>query len=171
MKLLWKILAFVLSRPAVVACLIGRARRTPYFHLPGYMSRWWLFNGYDRGVDGESDADRQKRKRFPTLPSIRIHHILREDLARHLHDHPWNARTIILDGWYIERRESGSPRVLRAGDTATIAFGEYHHIERVSDGGVFTLFIVGAYGGRWGFLVDGEKMPPREYSRRYPERA
>lgn len=171
MKIAWKAIAFVLSRRPVARYLISRADRTPYFHLPGYMHRWWLFNGYEAGGAHLSDSDRQRQKRFPGLPSVRIHHILREDLAQHLHDHPWDARTIILEGWYIERREGANARVLRKGDTATIAFGEYHHIERVSSGGVFTLFIVGKYGGKWGFNVDGKKMAPRTYVERNPERA
>jgi hypothetical protein len=31
------------------------------------------------------------------------------------------------------------------------------------DGGATTLFITGKYRGTWGFLVDGVKVPWREY--------
>jgi hypothetical protein len=101
------------------------------------------------------------------LPSIRVHHILRADTARHLHDHPWNARTIILKGWYRERRleQDGtiSEEFRTRGQTQRILYGQYHSIDEVSDGGVYTLFFTWKYCGNWGFLVDGKKVPWREY--------
>jgi len=167
---IWKIVAFIVSRRAIADWLIRRAMRTPYFHLEGYMRRWWLFNPYGGGSQGEADhADdnARHRRRWAWLPSIRVHHILREDLAAHPHDHPWDARTIILRGWYIERQAGVAPRVRRRGDTGAINYGDYHHIERVSSGGVWTLFITWAYRGSWGFLVDGKKVPWREYEAKH----
>lgn len=169
--MIWKIVAFIVSRRAIAEWLIVRSLRTPYFHLEGYMSRWWLFNPYGGASQGEADqADdsARHRRRWPRLPSVRIHHILREDLADHPHDHPWDARTIILKGWYVERKfvgARGTPLLIprRAGDTAPILNGAYHHITSVSPGGVWTLFITWDYRGSWGFLVDGKKVPWREY--------
>lgn len=160
---LWKLLAYIVSRKPVADWLIRRSWRTPYIEIPDYMERWWLFNRYSE----IGSFDRVER-RFPKLPSIRIHHILRADVADHLHDHPWNARTIILKGWYEEVKETGSKFFYQqhrreAGDTAPINFGEYHHIKEVSPGGVWTLFFTWEYKGMWGFLVDGKKMPWREY--------
>lgn len=170
--MIWKIVAFIVSRRPVADWLIRRAQRTPYFHLPGYMSRWWLFNPYGGGSQGEADqADdsARHRRRWPWLPSVRIHHILREDLADHPHDHPWDARTIILKGCYLERRLSPQPRLIRRdpGDTARIEHDEFHHIAAVPKGGVWTLFITWDYRGSWGFLVDGKKVPWREYEAKY----
>jgi hypothetical protein len=164
-NLLWRALAFVVSRKPVAEYLIKRAQRTPYFHLDGYMNRWWLFNPYSPEVAKEN-TERYKRKLPSWVPSIRVHHILREDLGRHFHDHPWNARTIILKGWYIERRLEADYQVdyVRSkGNTATINYGEYHTIDEVSEGGVYTLFFTWKYCGGWGFLVDGKKVPWREY--------
>lgn len=101
--LLMHLLARTLARPAVADWLIRRAQRTPYSPIISegelYMERFWLFNPYpDSGASG---ADR-KPWRFPI--SIRIHHIVLPDQDRHLHDHPWNARTFILRGWYREVR-------------------------------------------------------------------
>lgn len=175
---LWRLVALFVSHPCIADWLIQRAQRTPYFHLEGYMERWWLFNAYpaDRSLP---DAERGKAKTITWLPSIRIHHILREDRAAHHHDHPWNARTIILRGFYDEVRFERSLETLfeqlpvtrrRApGDTAAIRFGEFHHIDRVSADGAWTLFITWSYGGSWGFLVDGFKVPWREYLQRNPE--
>jgi hypothetical protein len=137
--------------------LIERALKTPYTHLEGYMERFWLLNPYD------FDAPKGARE----LPSARIHHILRKDLDQYCHDHPWDARTVILKGWYVEERlmPDGSLQTFRRqpGDTAPLNFGEYHRIVEVSEGGVWTLFITYRYQGTWGFLVDGKKVPYREY--------
>ena len=174
----WDIVAWIVSRPRIADYLIKRSQRTPYFHLPGYMNRWWLFNSY--GNDPEKPEATRHDRKYKWLPSIRIHHILRADLARDLHDHPWDARTIILKGDYVERRRvagKGSYTLLDGieypvteeylrlpGDTATIKFGEYHSIDYVSDGGVYTMFITWDYRGTWGFLVNGKKVPWREYT-------
>ena len=160
--LLWRGVAAVLSRPSVTAWLVRRAQRTPYTHLTGddgsvYMQRWWLFNPYPPQSDGGT------RRWADWLPSVRVHHIRRRDLDRHLHDHPWNARTIILAGGYLEQRQDGSLRPMTPGKTAALRFGEYHRIDYVRPEGAVTLFITWRYRGTWGFLVDGRKVPWREY--------
>lgn len=175
----WKPVAWLLARPAVTNWLIRRAQRTPYTHIVTegklYMERYWLFNPYPQ--TGGSGADRP-RWQFPI--SIRLHHIVLPDQDRgHMHDHPWNARTFILRGGYTEMRPKSAvpddaPGVhdLRTGmlyltrepgETASLAFGEYHRIVSVAEGGAWTLFVTGKYRGTWGFLVDGKKIPWREY--------
>jgi hypothetical protein len=177
MNTLWSIIAHLVSRPAVVDYLIKRAKRTPYIHITGpdgsvYMERYWLFNPYPANSSGN-----RPWWKFPI--SIRLHRIMREDDDRDLHDHPWNARTVILHGWYREVRlkqhqhetyEKVYPVELvpvtyrrLPGDTARLRFGEYHRILQVSPGGVWTLFITGRYRGTWGFLVSGVKVPWRRY--------
>lgn len=166
MDLLWRLIARTLaSNPRLVGWLIRRAQRTPYTHITSqdgqhlYMGRWWLFNPYGRDADGE-----QTPARIPWLPSVRIHHICRADQDRHLHDHPWNARTIILRGWYLEQLHGQIGMVGREpGYTGRLLFGQYHRIADVSPDGVWTLFITGRQRGTWGFLVDGKKVPWREY--------
>jgi len=160
-KLFWRTVARIASRPAITAWLIRRAQRTPYAHIMSadgtscYMGRWWLFNPYP-------SSDGPKRSGWGWLPSVRIHHIRRPDQDRDHHDHPWNARTIILKGWYCEER--GDRFTYRVpGNTATLRFGEYHRIDEVSPGGVWTLFITGRKRGTWGFRVDGQKVPWRQY--------
>ncbi|EJL90447.1 hypothetical protein PMI15_00260, partial [Polaromonas sp. CF318] len=103
-------------------------------------------------------------RRWSWLPSIRIHRIMREDQDRDFHDHPWNARTIVLRGGYTEALP-GQPylRTRLPGMTGRLLFGEYHRITSVSVGGVWTLFFTWKYQGTWGFLVDGKKVPWREY--------
>lgn len=169
---LWTALAFVVSRRPIANWLIRRSMRTPYSHLPGYMNRYWLFNPYPPYSDGRN------RRWSDYLPSVRVHHILRRDQDRHKHDHPWDARTIILKGYYVEDKvTSYGPRhetVMRStrlpGATAPILFGEYHSVAEVSEGGVWTLFITFGYRGTWGFLVDGVKVPWRTYMAMHPEK-
>lgn len=181
--MIWNRLASLLAKPAIANWLIRRAMKTPYLHLPtndnpSYMARYWVFNPYDRVTN--------KPRWFFCPWSIRIHHIKREDFDRELHDHPWNARTIILKGWYTEKRlldkddpavkvtlalmnlkgvvhEATEVKIRRPGDTAKLGFGEYHTITDVDPDGAWTLFISGPWRGVWGFLVDGVKVPWREY--------
>lgn len=183
--MIWKLIARIASRPSVANWLIQRAQRTPYYHITSadgrhvYMGRWWLFNPYP-----DACGQQARPRHIPWLPSVRIHHICRADHDRDLHDHPWNARTIVLRGWYREERlcsalatrelENISDRVVTGGDqrhvfyraeghTGRLLFGQYHRIIEVSDGGVWTLFITGRKRGTWGFLVDGNKVPWRTY--------
>jgi hypothetical protein len=157
----WQGVAWVVTRERVRDWLICRSFRTPYTNIMSpdgrrtYMYRWWLFNPYPVGSEG-------KERHFNWLPSIRIHHIVRPDADRHHHSHPWDARTIILDGYYAEERDIHT--FLRtAGNTVALKHTDYHRIAEVSPGGVFTLFITWKYRGTWHFDVDGKKVPWREY--------
>ncbi len=170
MKLLWWLFAKVVATPFIADWLIQRAMRTPYVHLHGYMNRYWLFNGYEY-IPGQDESGYDKRK-YKWLPSVRIHHILREDLGRDMHDHPWDARTIILKGWYEETRMChylgdgmvlGQCHARLAGDTASLKLGEFHEITSVSEDGVWTMFFTWKYQGPWGFFVDGVKIPWKKY--------
>lgn len=160
----------LLARPAVTDWLIKRAKRTPYFHIYGdddslYMERYWLFNPYPKGAD-------EKRWWKDLLPSVRLHRIVRKD--QDLHDHPWDARSFVLRGWYIEERLEYPPypgpddfRLVTyyrvRGQTFVLKFGEFHRISQVSLGGVWTLFVTFKKKGSWGFLVNGRKIHWREY--------
>jgi hypothetical protein len=163
-ELFWRLIAWIVTIPRVTDWLIRRAQRTPYALICGddgsvYMDRWWLFNPYPHGTDGTASL-----RRFPWCPiSIRVHHIHRPGHGRELHDHPWNARTIILRGGYAEVRDRWAVRLRSRGDTAGLKFGEFHRITTVAPGGAVTLFITGKYRGTWGFLVNGAKVPWREH--------
>lgn len=164
---MWRLIAWVVSRPAIADWLIKRALKTPYFHIYDdfgslYMGRWWLFNPQD---------DDNKRK-YSWLPSVRLHFIGLPDSQRELHDHPFAARTIILRGGYNEVRLQNGQEVLfqrRQGDTAKIDVGEFHSIRYLLAGGAITMFITGGRTGPWGFLVNGAKMNSRDYFRNQHE--
>lgn len=181
-EFLWRLVARIVSRPAVASWLIERSKRTPYYPIRSrdgselYMDRHWLFNPYGKDAAGNVGPARWERW---GLPSIRVHHILRADDDAHLHDHPWNARTIVLRGSYFEQRPGGHGDALKwqhgwpegtrslyhrtAGYTGRVLFNSYHRISEVSEGGVFTLWFTWSYRGTWGFLVGGKKVPYRVY--------
>ncbi len=156
-NLFWSPIAWLLARRVIANWLVTRAMRTPDTHITSadgtdtYMKRYWLFNPYD-------SASRTRRVHWCPI-SIRVHHILRADQDRHLHDHPWNFRTIILMGSYIEERAGRDFNVRSTGDTVALKFGEFHRIHDIDRRmGAVTLFIMGRYRGKWGF-----KMPYDEY--------
>lgn len=176
MQILYRLIAgYLAKRPALVERLIERAKRTPYSTIASrdgkreYMRRYWLFNPYD-GVT-------RKRKHWWIPVSIRIHEIMLPDDDEHLHDHPFDAQTVILKGWYIEERDEevagafcgetvigpGWIRVMEAGDTAPVLFGDFHRIAAKSREPVVSMFITFKERGMWGFDVDGVKVPWAEY--------
>lgn len=77
----------VLRRPLLQACLRVMARRPADMDIGGtertYMRRWWLF----------------PRNRWF---NVYLHHFLRDDDDRALHDHPWPSLSVLLDGHLIE---------------------------------------------------------------------
>lgn len=111
-----------------------RRRWWPYAdHLGDYMERWILDLG--------------------PLGTIRLHHILRSDEARALHDHPWDFWSLLLTGGYLEVTERGSrwwPRWSLVRRRAE----DLHRL--VVDRPVWTLVWSGPRRREWGFLVPGE---------------
>ena len=166
----WRPFAWLVSRRPVFEWLRARALQHPYTHIGPddnrYMWRYWLFNPYGKDAD-----DNVTPPRWTWLPSVRLHLIMRPDKDRHLHDHPWNARTIVLKGYYIEEREPTYrsrcvfvPIFTRLrGYTGRLLFGQYHRIRAVPEDGVWTMFWTWKKRGTWGFNVDGQKVHYKEY--------
>lgn len=146
---------------------IRRAQRTPYFHLEGYMERWWLFR---LGRWGHHDNETPGAQGPRPVLAARVHHILRSDAGRELHDHPWPFLTIILRGGYYEQRPfrghlGGAPKVAltetRFHPPGSILFrcaSDWHRLELEPGTTAWTLFITGPQLQRWGFLVEGAKV-------------
>jgi hypothetical protein len=166
MERLYKIIAWIVSRKFIADRLIAYADAHPYTDIYNdgvlYMRRGWVFNPYQLG-----EKKGWWNHFMAAMPSVRVHHIVKPDTARHHHDHPWDARTMILRGQYHELRlENGFDEwyIRQRGDTAAVRFGEYHTIISVPEAGAYTLFITWKYQGTWGFLVDGKKVPHRDYN-------
>lgn len=101
--------------PAVVVRQLLRlhasSQSRPYFHLEGYMQRWWIFG--DRSVDRNEDRPATATKwhgrkggavyeLLTRLCAVRAHVIMRSDNDRCLHDHPCGSISVVLDGGYWE---------------------------------------------------------------------
>ncbi len=177
---------------AALKFLRARAQRTPYFHLPGYMNRYWLvpywrvvrrpvravdslgapYEGYL--TDGTGPVSFRFRPVAAVLQRLgiaaRLHCILRSDDGRDPHDHPWPYVTVILSGGYTEHRydEHGSLLSSKWHGPGSVLFrraADWHRLELLPGQLTWTLFITGAKQQGWGFLTaPGEKTPWHEYS-------
>lgn len=173
----------------MVNWFIERARRTPYFHLDGYMKRWWLvpyrqvierlvhagtpYEYPDR--DGTGPVSFWRRplawlfQRFDI--AIRVHEILRSDRGRDPHDHPWPYLTVILKGGYWEERYDNMGALISRdwygpGSAIFRRAGSWHRLILPEGQVTTTLFITGRKQQTWGFNVDGTKVPYKQYEER-----
>lgn len=131
--------------------------------------------GHIYGADGSLYMERFALFSFPGF-AARLHHIVREDRDRHLHDHPWDFWSIMLPGGsYVEARPYDVDDPLWIGEEevtvetvrlpGSIAFRratDRHKITAVT-GEVWTLFITGPYKNQWGFFTRKGKVPYRAY--------
>lgn len=162
--MIWNPIAqFIAARPRLVDWLVARAQRTPYFHIEGedgvYMRRWWLMPRWSLQEDEHGYLMPKVWMPF----SIRVHHICRPDHDRDLHDHPFNYRTVILRGYYLEEDIFAQVHRRVAGDTVAATAQTFHRIFEVPAEGVWTLFVMGKRTNKWGFLVGGRKVHWRTY--------
>lgn len=142
---------------ALVFAIILRAMRTPYEHLPGYMERFWLV----------------KPSKWTFGVGVRVHHILRSDLDRDMHTHPWWNISLILRGtyWEVMPCALGDPRCHVGGyanlnEPFRIAQRKPGHLVfrrrtarhklMLFRGSVWTLMVTGPDKGQgWGYFVPG----------------
>lgn len=161
---IWSLVARFCAQPSVRAWLVRRAVRRPYTHIDGkdgtrYLSRYWLFNPYPWPASASN-----KRGLWSLLPSIRLHIFEMPDMDRDHHNHPWNSRSIVIAGGYLEEREGNAfltPRM--AGTSAFIGHDTYHRIATLIGNDVITIFITWKYRHSWGFLTESGHVPWREY--------
>lgn len=169
----------------LVDWLIAWAMKTPYWHLEGYMNRYWILPfRFDRAerrkVDTGCYSIRPWRNPAGWLlqrlgVAIRVHHILRSDDDRAFHDHPWSYLTIILRGGYVEVRPVFDKSGLYMGDSrkwygpGSVLWRpakSWHRLEVPAGQTAWTLFITGPYRQKWGFLVQPRaKVPYHEYQK------
>lgn len=142
--------------------LIARAMRTPYFHLEGYLNRYWLLPYNRFGY------------------AARVHQFLASDHGRDLHNHPWGYVSIVLRGGYFEHTPAMGWNVMRRrwhgpGSVLVRPANSFHRIElwRRPDGTeepCWTLFLTGKKRedtdpehSCWGFMVDDTYIPADVY--------
>lgn len=98
--------------------------------------------------------------------NLYLHHILRSDDDRALHDHPWANVSILLNGSYVEvmpdfacaptphTRIAEIPTFSRVRRRGSIVFRkptQCHRLEIHERGGAWSLFITGPKVREWGF--------------------
>lgn len=115
-----------------------------------------------------------------TGKQVFIHHIVRPDAGRELHDHPWDFKTRLLSGGYyeqfLENNSSGicsvNGRWAIGGDTLEHHAEHTHRLDKVLDG-TYTLVTASAARRVWGFYTQQRRadrwttalawLPWREY--------
>lgn len=134
-----------------------------------------MFERRDIGVDGELYLRRWYVRGVGTEHQVFLHHIIRPDAGRELHDHPFDFKTRILSGGYYEQFKR-TPEVTDgqwciAGDTFEHPAEYTHRLAKVLDG-TYTLVSAGAARRVWGFLASRRNstwtcamtwLPWREY--------
>jgi hypothetical protein len=162
---------------------IGAKR--PYFDIIGadgslYMGRWWLLGGSARDSDEGRPVSRTwKRGRLDAWIgkwiAARLHHIAREDRARDFHNHPASFVSIVVKGWYVERRPKRRHQpawldthlyvdtVRRAGSIAFRRAADFHTITEVCPEGCWTVVIWFRKRGSWGFRTPSGFVNWRRY--------
>lgn len=106
-----------------------------YFQGDLYMRRWRL------GSKG--------------WPGLRLHHIVRSDKDRELHDHPFWFVSLILRGGYREHYQDGTSRDFTAPALVFRKARELHRLELFDGAATWTLVLRGAYCRAWGFVPVG----------------
>lgn len=134
-----------MKMPSVILRAIRRrllqtaSSREPNFIIGGrekpYLKRWWIV----------------PRNRFF---NIYLHHFLRSDDDRALHDHPWWNVSLLLDGAYVEHTiaAGGVKHAIRyaEGDLKFRSAKAAHRVE-ITEGPSWSLFITGPTIRDWGF--------------------
>lgn len=119
--------------------------------------------------------------------SFYIHYIANADKDKHPHSHPWNFRTFVIKGGYLEAfyKNKGSqlnPKVFEGRYHVLSHLGQlfgywsdiisrmtyrnkddYHKIVKLYDGPTWTFVWTGKRYPTWGYLVDGEHIESSTY--------
>lgn len=93
------------------------------------------------------------------LFNVYLHHFLRSDDDRALHDHPWANFSLILRGEYTEHTIAAGGvhhrRLMRQSAWRFRPSGKLSHRIELHAGPCWTLFITGPFYREWGFHCPG----------------
>lgn len=93
---------------------------------------------------------------------VYLHHFVREDWSKDLHDHPKRFVTIGLRGKYREITAEGE-KVYRAPWIRSFPAEHAHRLEMIEGGTCWTIAIVFKTVRPWGFIHEGRWIPWRQY--------
>lgn len=96
--------------------------------------------------------------------SFRVHHWMKSDDPRYLHDHPWWFLTFVVRGGYYDHSTRKVDRVGRF----RVRFRPAHHSHYVDpDPDTWTVLVTGPERHKWGFWVNGKKKAVRSFFWKY----
>jgi quercetin dioxygenase-like cupin family protein len=110
------------------------ARPRDYTIGDDYMHRWWV-------IPRNESAN------------VYLHHILKSDDDRAMHDHPWPNTSLLLFGSYIEHTPEGT-FVRKAGDVIYRPAEALHRLEVIPGERAISLFMTGPKVREWGFACE-----------------
>lgn len=93
---------------------------------------------------------------------VYLHHLLRSDASRHLHDHPWPFTTILLTHGYREHTPNGT--LEHARGAVLLRPAEWIHAIEIREP-CWSLVITGPAVRAWGFLTPDGWIDHRKYQR------
>lgn len=107
------------------------AREPDFVIGDNYLRRWWVIprNAWS---------------------NVYLHHILRNDDDRALHDHPADNRSVLIKGSYREITEDGV-FIREAGEVIDRAADTAHRLELINGEPAVSLFFMGPKIREWGF--------------------
>lgn len=130
--------------------------------------RWGLLTDPTTGQRGcrlihDPDTGDLYLRRWPLITTpwfeIKLHHIVRPDAGRDMHDHPWWFISFVLRGWYQEEVPfSYWGSALSRTRLRFIRWFNHkpatglHRIVSIPDRGVWTLVCCGPRRREWGFM-------------------
>ena len=95
--------------------------------------------------------------------SIWLHGIYAPDEDKHLHNHPWDFKSLVLKGSYIEQTENGNITQRPGRFNSRNGKEDFHKILELKSPVIYTLFIVSPVKRTWGYKVDGTFIQNEEY--------
>ena len=107
--------------------------RQPDFVIgaPEYLRRWWI-------------VPRNENQ------NVYLHHLLRDDDDRALHDHPWPNTSFLIAGRYREITPEGE-FIREAGSLVHRLATNAHRLELIDGEPAISLFFTGTKVREWGF--------------------
>jgi hypothetical protein len=98
---------------------------------------------------------------FPDGSGIYLHFIHRSDSDREFHDHPWDFRSFIVRGGYIEHTPEGS-REFYPGSWNVRQAEQLHRLELFCPEDTITILFRGPKRREWGFKAIGGEWTHNE---------
>lgn len=148
-----------LAFASALVSLMHQPGREPDLVLRGegnhiYLRRWWL-------------APRN------TQANLYLHEMITSDPGEHLHDHPWDSVSIVLEGSIVEiyEDEGGETRRRRLGPGDQIWRPAAFRHRLVVDAPARTLFATGPKIREWGFIGPSGWVHWEQYTATHPARA